>query len=129
MKYASIDFHVNYFSEHDVEPLFYIFGFTVDDPTGSVAAAMEDEDTYVGFGEDLEEHLDGACVDSGFDADEQFFGGSVYELSEAQLDLIRSGAQKLRNWFTELGGVVGPLIEVSGNYDTAEAELKKRLKS
>lgn len=127
MKYASIDFHVNYFSEHDVEPLFYLFGFTVEDPTGSVAAAMIDEDTYVGLGEDLEEFLDGACVDCGYDTDAQVYGASVYELDESQLDLIRGGAKKLQDWIVANGGVVGPLIETSGNYETAEAELKERL--
>ncbi len=126
MKYVSLDFHVNYFE--DQEPKFRIYGFTVDDPNGSVAMALKDEEAVVTFNEELEAQLDGSAVDAVFGPDEQFWGSHVYELDETQLNLMESAVLSLRDWFLGMGGDIGPIVTVLGGEEvTDHVELKSKL--
>ncbi len=128
MKYVSLDFHVNYFAEHDIAPKYHVFGFTVEDPNGSVTEAIDDEDAYVTILEELEDIAGGAAVDTSYELETQFFGAHVYELGENQLDIIRAVAATLRKSITELGGIVGPLVEIDGDESICNhAKLKKEL--
>ncbi len=128
MKYVSLDFHVNYFAEHDIAPKYFVFGFTVEDPNGTVEAAMNDDDEYGPMIEELEETAGGAAIDTAFNPDEQFFGAHAYELDEGQLDVIRWVAETLHKSITELGGIVGPLVEIEGDESICQhVELKKAM--
>ena len=90
---------------------FRVFGFTVEDPTGSVQRA-EDNGKIQDFIEHLESDILDATIDSIYFPTEEFWAGQSSELTADELERMRQSAQHLYEFFTGLGGVVGKLREI-----------------
>lgn len=124
-KYVRFDFHTNYFSDDD--PVFHVFGFTVDDPTGKIQELVNGDDWITELAEELEGMLE-TSLTAVFYPEEQFFGSTSYEIDDSHLDNIISGMEYARKWFEEAGGIVGELVTVvGGEQDDLEGKLKVEL--
>ena len=123
MFYVYLSFHTNYFAPDDEPEKHRLFGFTVEDPNGTVKESLDNDDIGGGLCESIEEIIEGTFdfVTSGTN---QIFGGGAYEVGEENLHLIRKAVLHVWKTLISFGGIVGPILEFSGeNPDVNFAEL------